>query len=337
MDYFSHGGQVNLFAKQLSCDVSEVIDLSSNINFLKPIINNIDFNKIDISVYPVYDKLYTSISNNYRVKKNEIELFNCEYSSVSTLFSFLNQEHCTIYSPSSLKYKKIATTYSYEYDIINKFTQINRAVKEKSLVIFENPSTVCGKYYNIESYLKAWNKLNCIILIDEKYLDFTNYNSVIKYINKYKNIYVLKSISKFYSSSGIRCGIIISNSNNIQKLKQTKSQLSISTYDSLYIQEILKDEVFKNTSKAININNFLLLKKILNESKHIKKVFQSDVNFLLLQLNNINAIQVQEQLKKYKILIKNCSSFDFLDDSYVRIAVNNEKTILLLKDALNSI
>ena len=75
----------------------------------------------------------------------------------------------------------------------------------------------------------------------------------------------------------------------------------------------------------------------MNESKHIKKVFQSDVNFLLLQLNKINAIQVQEQLKKYKILIKNCSSCDFLDDSYVRIAVNNEKTILLLKDALNSI
>ena len=40
----------------MQCRV-EIIDLSSNINFVKPQIN-VDFNTLDISSYPTYDKLY---------------------------------------------------------------------------------------------------------------------------------------------------------------------------------------------------------------------------------------------------------------------------------------
>ena len=48
MKTFEHGGQIEKFVLDLGCDVSEIIDLSSNINFVKPQIN-IDFNTLDIS------------------------------------------------------------------------------------------------------------------------------------------------------------------------------------------------------------------------------------------------------------------------------------------------
>ena len=43
MKTFEHGGQIEKFTSDLGCSVSEIIDLSSNINFVKPQIN-IDFN-----------------------------------------------------------------------------------------------------------------------------------------------------------------------------------------------------------------------------------------------------------------------------------------------------
>jgi threonine-phosphate decarboxylase len=39
-------------------------------------------------------------------------------------------------------------------------------------VIFVNPSTPDGKYYELEELMKTWIKKSCTILIDESFLDF---------------------------------------------------------------------------------------------------------------------------------------------------------------------
>ena len=336
MTEFSHGGEVEIFANKLNCSVENIIDLSSNINFLKPKIN-IDFNSIDISSYPTYDKLYKKIASRYNVKVKNIELFNGGSSAIFTLFKHLKLAHCTVYSPAYLEYKKASKIYNYTFDSINRFTNIERAVEKNSLVIFVNPSTPDGKYYNIEEFLEAWDKLNCTVLIDESFLDFTNLPSMIKYIHKYKNLYILKSMTKFYSCAGVRCGTLISSVENIQKLKQNEPMWKLSHFDSCYLQEALDDKVFLKTSKAINIKNHLILKKVLEESKIIQKVFLSDANFILIKLKDINAEDLQAYLLKYKILIRNCSNFDGLDNSYVRIAVKSIKYIKKLKEALDNI
>jgi threonine-phosphate decarboxylase len=335
MNDFSHGGNVELFAKQLSCEESDIIDLSSNINFLKPQVN-FDLNDINISTYPTYTKLYQAIANNYNTNIENIELYNGGSSAIFELFNNLKLNHCTIYSPAYLEYKKAAITYNYEYDLINRFTNITRAVKENSLVIFVNPSTPDGKYYDIEEYLEAWHKLGCTILIDESFLDFTNYKSVLKYVNKYKRLYILKSMTKYYSCAGIRCGVIISNSTNIQKLRHTTAQWKLSVLDSHFIINALKDDLFKKTSKAINIKNHQYLYKVLYNFKYTQEIYHSDANFYLIKLKNTNVQLLQKHLKKYKIMIRDCSNFDFLDYSYARIAVKDVNSIYALKDALDS-
>ena len=146
MKTFEHGGQIEKFAFDLGCKVSEIIDLSSNINFVKPQIN-IDFNTLDISSYPTYDKLYKKIADNYAVESSEIELFNGGSSAIFTLFKHLDLKSCTIYSPAYLEYKKASLNFGYELDIINRFDDITAPVKEGSFVIFVNPSTPDGKYY----------------------------------------------------------------------------------------------------------------------------------------------------------------------------------------------
>jgi len=334
MTDFSHGGNVEQFALSLSCEQSEIIDLSSNINFLKPNVN-LNLNNINISTYPTYTKLYNTIANNYNTTIDNIELYNGGSSAIFELFNTLKLNHCTIYSPAYLEYKKAAITYRYEYDLINRFTNLNRAVKQDSFVIFVNPSTPDGKYYNIENYLEAWNKLGCTILIDESFLDFTNHKSVLEYVNKYKKLYVLKSMTKYYSCAGIRCGVLISNKNNIQKLRQNTAQWKLSALDSEYLIKALEDNIFKKTSKAINIKNHELLYNVLRDFKYIQNVYASDANFYLVKLQNTTASILQEHLKKYKIMIRDCSNFDFLDNRYIRIAVKDEKSIYTLNRAFN--
>ncbi|MBD3831375.1 MAG: aminotransferase class I/II-fold pyridoxal phosphate-dependent enzyme, partial [Arcobacter sp.] len=234
MKTFEHGGQIEKFAFDLGCRVSEIIDLSSNINFVKPQIN-IDFNTLDISSYPTYDKLYEKIAFNYGVQTSQIELFNGGSSAIFTLFKHLALQTCTIYSPAYLEYKKAALNFGYELHTINRFENINENVKENSLVIFVNPSTPDGKYYDVEELMKFWIKKSCTILIDESFLDFCDKPSAIKYLETYDKLYILKSMTKFYSSAGIRVGTIVSTKENIKKLKEFEPMWKLSQFDSNYL------------------------------------------------------------------------------------------------------
>ena len=145
MTTFAHGGDVTSFAHSCGCRVDEVIDLSSNINFVKPAIN-IDFNSLDIAPYPNYDALYEAVAKHYTVDLKEMELFNGGSSAIFSLFAYLKgavatAPYVSIYSPAYLEYKKAAERFGYEVQIIDRFTKMHADVPEGSLVVFVNPST----------------------------------------------------------------------------------------------------------------------------------------------------------------------------------------------------
>ncbi|KAB7886665.1 pyridoxal phosphate-dependent aminotransferase [Poseidonibacter ostreae] len=336
MKTYEHGGQIESFANDLNCEVKEIIDLSSNINFIKPEVN-IDFNNLDISAYPIYDKLYEKIANNYKVKPSQIELFNGGSSAIFSLFKHLNLKHCTIYSPAYLEYKKACINFGYELRTINRFENISLPVKDESLVIFVNPSTPDGTYYDLDILINYWIEKNCTILIDESFLDFCDGNSAIKYLKKYDKLYILKSMTKFYSSAGIRVGTIVSNEKNIDSLKRFEPMWKLSHFDSNYLQAALDDINFKRISKAINIKNRIELENVLENTSLVESIYQSKANYILVKLKNINAKELQEKLKRYKIMIRDCSNFDYLDEYYIRVAVKSRTSIQIFKKALEEI
>lgn len=336
MKEFEHGGDINSFAKELNCSVDEIIDLSSNINFIKPNIQ-IDFNTISISSYPYYTGLYKAISNHYNVLNSQIELYNGGSSAIFKLFENLNLKRCTIYSPAYLEYKKAAKSFDYKLELINRFEDIYKKPKKNSLVVFVNPSTPDGKYYDLDKLFKIWKNQNCTVFIDESFLDFSKKKSAIKYLKSYDKLYILKSMTKFYSSAGIRIGTIISTKKNTKKLREKEPMWKLSTFDMNYLIEALKDKKFEEITIKKNNQNKKLLIKLLKSYSFIEKVYKSDANFLLIKLKDIKAQEFQKALKKDKIMIRNCSNFDFLDNSYVRVAVKNKKSIKSLKNALNRI
>jgi threonine-phosphate decarboxylase len=333
---FKHGGDIKAFATQIGCGVDEVIDLSSNINFLKPEIN-FDFNSLDISAYPSYESLYDAIGKLYSVESSQMELFNGGSSAIFSLFRLFDTTTVNIYSPAYLEYKKAATALNYNIELINRFTELNKEVPEGSMVVFVNPSTPEGSFYPLEQLMDSWIKKNCTILIDESFLDFTNHKSSIEYLEKYDKLYILKSMTKFYSSAGIRLGVVLSSSANIEKLKASEPLWKISQFDSHYIQQALQDDNFAQISKAVNITNKEYLKQIFKNFKYTQHIIDSSANFILVQLKTIDAPAFQELLKPYKIMLRDCSNFDFLDSSFVRIAVKSQKDLETLEKSLEKI
>jgi len=333
MTTFEHGGDIEKFAQEIGCDIDEAIDLSSNINFVKPKIG-IDFTNLEISSYPNYDKLFKNIADVYGVDTDEIEIFNGGSSAIFTLFRELDLSHCAIYCPAYLEYKKAAKIFQYKYELINRFTNINQSIKDNSLIVFVNPSTPEGTLYNLENLMTYWISKNAVILIDESFLEFTGGISATRYLNKYERLYILKSMTKFYGSAGIRIGTLISNQKNLKIIKAKEPRWKISQFDSHYIQSALADKTFNRKSSNLNNEAKYYLENILKNSRLIEKIFPSSANFILVKLKNITAPEFQEHLKPYKIMLRDCSNFDFLDDNFVRIAVKNKKLLEKLEEAI---
>jgi len=236
-----------------------------------------------------------------------------------------------------LEYKKAAYTFDYHVELVNRFVDLDTEVCENSLVVFVNPSTPDGSYYDIDILLSKWMAKNCTILIDESFIEFTQHKSCIEYINKYDKLFILKSLTKFYNCAGVRIGSVVSSISNIEKIKKYEPMWKISEFDMNYINAVIQDKKFPKISRAINITNKEYLVKILKEFKYTNHIFDSSANFILLQLKIINSVQFQELLKPYKIMIRDCSNFDFLDDEFVRIAVKSIKNLKKLKEALDTI
>ena len=325
---FKHGGDITNFAKKIGCSIDEVIDLSSNINFIKP---RVDIDIQNISSYPNYDILYKAIAKEYGVNIDELELYNGATSAIYSLFREFNLDISTLFAPIYLEYKRASLINGYRIEYINRLLDIRYNITPNSLVIFVNPSTPDGKFYNIESLIKECRDKNCTLLIDESFLDFTNFKSAVKYIKSYKKLYILKSMTKFYGSAGIRVGGVISNSQNISKLREKEPIWKISEFDSRYIIESLKDRTFKKRVRDSNNRDKLI--EVLRQSRYIDKIYSSSVNFLLVKLN-IDAKEFQNLLIPYKIMVRDCSNFDFLDSSFVRIAVKDDFSIERLRGAI---
>jgi len=340
MTPFEHGGDVTAFAKACNYEVSEVIDLSSNINFVKPSIDA-DFNTLDIAPYPNYDTLYEAVASHYTVKVEEMELFNGGSSAIFSLFQHVkgalaNAPYVTIYSPAYLEYKKAAKLFGYKLEIIDRFENFNAEVKENSLIIFVNPSTPDGMYYDIESLLQKWQEKNCTVLIDESFIEFTSHTSITKVLENYPNLYILKSMTKFFGAAGIRVGTLISQAKNIKALGTKEPLWKLSAFDATYIQEVLTDKTFKACSDIANEESKNYLLRVLNNSKYIKTIYPSNANYILVELKDITAKELQEKLIPHKVMIRSCENFDGLGAYHVRIAVKSIDNLEKFKEVLDA-
>ena len=69
----------------------------------------------------------------------------------------------------------------------------------------------------------------------------------------------------------------------------------------------------------------------MKNSELIEEVLESSANYVLVKLKKSKCKEFPELLKPYKIMVKDCSNFDYLDSRFVRIAVKATLQMKLTK------
>jgi threonine-phosphate decarboxylase len=332
MNKFEHGADIASFTNRYKLNKKDIVDFSSNINFVKPhVLMPKDFEFVHKYPDKDYLDLKQAICAKYNINIENIELFNGASSAIFSLFTNLGPQSVTLYAPIYLEYKKIAELLNIKMQILDSI----ELEPNGDVVVFVNPTTPFGKYYNLQNLVERCK--NKIVIIDESFLDFCDRKSMFEHIQNAKNLYIIKSMTKYYGAAGVRVGFVASNASNILNLKSKEPLWKISSFDEYYICNALKDKNFDELSQKLNANSKNKLLKILQNANIFETIYEFDANFITAKLKDIDANLLQEKLATYNILIRNCQNFDFLDSNFVRFACKDDISLDILQKAFNSL
>lgn len=332
----SHGGDIYKYAKILKCSSDEIIDFSSNINCYEKepqltLTNNTIMRYADYR----YKELKSVIAQNYELQRSQIALYNGATSAIYELFRSIKQKRVFLYAPLYSEYEKAAKKTKKAIFKVSRLGDMEDEILEKSIVVFVNPATPDGTYYDsdeLEELFAMWIEKECTIIIDESFLEFEGLASVRAKINEYKKLYIIQSFSKFYACAGVRIGAVFSNKKNIKKL--SAPIWNISSLDAQFLQQRLSDEAFKTDSREFHKQQKQELFELLENSEVFEQTFETDANFFLVKSER--ATEIFNHLLDYKILVRRCFDFDYLDNTFLRFAIKDPLSHQKLKEALDA-
>ena len=334
-----HGGNIDTFARQIGCLPSQVLDFSANINPEQAL----DWRQLSVNLSPYADPDYSTLKQVLKQRYQlpltaDCEVFNGASAAIFALLAHLKPHDVILYTPIYSEYERIAQQLGCTLHKINRFspfTPVN--IPEQSTVIFVNPATPDGTLYDMPALLAQWQAAGCTILIDESFLDFCTADSTAKAIPLIKNLYLIKSLSKFYGCAGVRVGFVSADAALIADLKRHEPAWKLSSFDMAYIQTALSNRAFIEHTRAQTAQLRALLQQTLQQSGLFETLYPSQANFLLARLADRDAYVLQQQLAPARILLRVCDSFDGLDARYVRFAVKEATAIAQLAHALSHV
>lgn len=354
MNQLGHGANVEDICRKYNKKIEDIIDFSSNINS-KVItgLENYILESLDkCKSYPDinYVNLRNNISNYINIDPQFIIPGNGATEIIYLMMKSIGKK-IAILNPTFSEYERSARLndleiVSIDLDKDNNFALDINKIKEKinnfdSLFIC-NPNNPNGKIKELEELLELIVENNKLLIVDETFMEFVEDEhkySLLKYVEKYENIFILKAVTKFFGMPGLRLGYgVTSNKEIIKNIYKYKEPWTINSFAEHLSNYIFKDVNYISDSKAFYIKERQYMMKELSSIKYLVP-YETDTNFMLIRLIDVTASELKELLlEKGNILIRDASNFIGLDESYIRVAIKsheeNKKLIEVIKNLL---
>ncbi|SEP62505.1 histidinol-phosphate aminotransferase [Flavobacterium urocaniciphilum] len=230
---------------------------------------------------------------------------------------------------NAIENREVPLTRNFELDVEAIVNQIDNNTK---IIFICSPNNPTGNSFSDEKIITLLKQFSGIVLIDEAYIDFSNKESWLKWLQEFPNLIITQTLSKAYGMAGLRIGLLFASKDIIAILNKIKSPYNINILSQKNAIKVLEDTVYTSSQiNSIKVNRRDLIKELL-QIYFIYKVYESDANFILIKVDNAN--WRYDQLLKNNIVVRNRSN-EILCDNCLRISIGtfeeNEKLISVLK------
>lgn len=171
------------------------------------------------------------------------------------------------------------------------------------LMFICSPNNPTGNLMNRSDIEYILNNFKGIVILDEAYIDFAEEDSLISLISKSNNLIVSQTFSKAWGLAAARVGLAYANEEIITLYNKVKPPYNVSEINQQAAIKALDNYKTYKKMLALIINEKERLKSELQDIKMIKRIYPSDANFLLLEVDDAN--QLYTQLINKQIITRN--------------------------------
>ncbi len=358
--FVSHGGDIWGFSRKYDVPLERVLEFSGPINFLGPSPKAVEavkkYAKL-IKFYPdpnpVEFKVEVAKYVGHSVDESNIVLGNGSIELIYAITEILPHGFkALIPVPSFSEYEKAALRVGGKAVFVQlpkscaiEAEKIKRAVTGDTRILYVcNPHSPSGTLYGKETLIDLvdfCHKRDIIFCVDENYIEFAEKGqetTLAGLVGDYENLFVIRSVTKFFGMAGIRLGYGIAAPILVRKLEDVRVPWSINSLASYATLAAFNDKEFiENTHRTIAKEREQLTRS-LNAVGGLH-VFPSVTNFILIKIESgkITSTRLKELLAKDRMLIRDCCTFVGLDDTYFRITVRSSEDNQKLVQAISRI
>jgi len=360
-----HGGNIYEASEKTGIPEKRILDFSASINPLGVPASSAAVMKKHISMLPHYpepfaERLCLHIGRHYRI---DPEAVICGSGSTELIYLIpraLKPKKVLVTAPAFSEYERAcrisnkSRIMSYELKPGNNF-DINpdgfisamsgdmnpSLITDHSSLPFDmaflcNPNNPTGRLLRRRDVVRiadAARELKCCLVVDEAFIDFCAKESVIKEVGNNPYLVVLRSMTKFYALSGLRIGFGVFPQRIVELIKNYKEPWTVNSLAQEAGKAALSDAAYQQASLSMMKGE----KKFLeNHFKRLAVDFvPSSANYYLVRSGN--AKNIISSLGEKGILVRDCSNFHGLDDTYIRVAVRSRRENEILVKELSAL
>lgn len=194
-----------------------------------------------------------------------------------------------------------------QYELNEDFTYNTEAIIEiyktqkPKIVFICTPNNPTGTVISKNELISLLTEIDCPVVVDEAYSEFVEEN-IVDQIAKFPQLIVLRTFSKIYGLAGLRIGYALANPEMIDIINICKAPYNLSQFSQEMGCIVLDNaNAYENMAVELNAQREWLY-NALKEVPIIKEVYPSKANFILVKVDDIEA--VVDYCEKNKMLVR---------------------------------
>lgn len=184
-------------------------------------------------------------------------------------------------------------TFAYDVEEVIEYT--NRI--HPRMLLLASPNNPTGNCLSPEEISRIMEKIpsDTMVLIDEAYASFisTDTDYIAPLVNKYRNLIISRTLSKFYGLPGLRCGFGFIGQGHEQFISYINKYLGYNRFsEAVALAALDSDDYYRHVADEMNWGRELYKRELGNMPGF--KVYKSVANFILIKY----PIEIKEQLQE---------------------------------------
>jgi threonine-phosphate decarboxylase len=328
----THGGRALMFAREHEMDCRDVLDFSANINPLGPSPSVLEAIRSALDLVHFYPdekpvRLIGRLSNRLHVGTDMILPGNGATELLYFWLRTVRPRTAVLIVPTFTEYRRALETVGTEIQTVqldpgNHF-RLPPLRTAADAVILTNPNNPSGSYAPAEEMLDWITQFSgsTHIFIDEAFVEFTAQPSIARFAERHPNLWVLRSMTKFYAIPGLRLGYLVGY--GVRNLFEMREPWQVNTIAEIAGIASLDNPAYEETTMQLIQRERIWLWKQLRAVRAIR-VFPTAANFFLACCEEDEILdRLVRIVTEDRILIRDCRGIEGLKGSWFRFAIKS--------------